>query len=151
MESQIQRKQSTLLLSTVNIQNTQSAADEDFWTVTYYDQKLYAGIYSVNRNSTAFKPIYRGIVTANSEFLRYKFEYDGHETMFLLEYEQRIVHALSSVKGAYNRQLLTSQYFSPVNNNPNPVSLSVNLKRDNELYVGLSKHGLVSVFTLQYQ
>jgi hypothetical protein len=135
---------------TVNIQNTQSPADEDFWTVTSGNY-WYAGIYSVNRNNTALKPIYRGVGNAESFFLPYKLEYDGHETIFLLEYKQRIVHALSSVTRAYNRQLLTSQYFSAVNNHPNPVSLSVDVTRDNELYVGLAEHGLVSVFTLQYQ
>lgn len=135
---------------TVNVQNSRSATDE-FWIVAYHSSNRwyywYLDVYTDNGDYIASTPNYRSLSTIKDPSFS-KFAHDGHETMFLLDYINGTVHALSTVTRAYDRPLLTSRHFT----NNYPVSLSVDVTRDNNvLYVGLSKYGLVSVYTLQYR
>jgi hypothetical protein len=137
----------------VNVQNTENTTFDELWMLAYDLNNWILGEYNLRKNHIYISesPVYHVFLSSTGSFqhVRFKFAYDGHETVFLLDEDIVGLHTLPSLTKVLDRPILTMQYFSAINNRP--VSLSVDVKRDNQLYVGLSHRGLVSVFTLKYR
>ena len=133
-------------LQVIKVTNDHS---DDFWTLEYSNNKnWHLRVYSVDRSRSDSNVTWRDIsvLTTDGKHINLSgyssLSYDGNMNIFLSEYDNKAVHALS-VNGQYHCQLLSSHHFKN-----NPCRLAVDKKRQ-QLYVG-QVESVVGVFKLTY-
>ena len=120
---------------------------DDFWTLEYNDNNYHLRVYSVDRRHSDGNVTWRDINVPTTDgqhinLLASRLSYDGYNTIFLSDWDNKAVHVLS-VNGQYHCQLLSSQHLKNL-----PCRLAVDKERQ-LLYVG-QDNGIVEIFQLTF-